>query len=372
MPSELRWAFVEDQIDEAESFRNQLEGGEGAIEISVLGPGAARQDLLTGRIAPAGVLMDVDVSLATGEHGTGLGIAQDIRGKQKAREIPDYPIVRFARPEPVAKIIGGDPSSDDLFDLRIQKHEVVSDCRAVQRRLNGVKRVYDELAGLVSVDEEAITMLLGLSPQKREEWSHPALHTRLADGLQFAVHVAAGTFMRGFLNSPGLLIDEVLLAVRLGLDCEASGDAWRQLRETLMGFKFSGAAHEEFERWWARGLEDWWLGLSGGNSLASLTIRERHEVLCNHLRLNGLQPLIMPRGSAGDRPWRLCTLSLEAHEPQCVPVDPSASVRLTSRTDLPAWTDPQYASLGEAVRATDDKRLNRSDLDRLQRKYQRV
>ncbi len=369
MPSELRWAFVEDQTDEAESFRKRLEAGEGAIAVSVLGPVAGREDLLTGKIVPVGLLMDVDLSLATGEHGTGLGIAQDIRGKQKAREIADYPIVRFARPEPVAKIIIGDPSSDDLFDLRIQKHEVVSDCGAVQRRLNGAKRVYEQLAGLASVDEEALTVLLGLNAQQREEWSHPALHTRLADGSQFAVHVAAGTFMRGFLNSPGLLIDEVLLAVRLGLDREASGGAWRELLEKLTDFKFSGTAHEEFERWWARGLEDWWLGFSGGNSLASLTIRERHEMLCNHLRLNGLQPLTMPSGSAGDRPWRLCILSLEADEPQYVPVDPSTSVRLTPRTDQPLWTDPQYAALGPAVKAIDDKRLNRSDLDRLRRKY---
>jgi hypothetical protein len=369
MSNDLWWAFVEDQPDEAKSFAQRLGQGQGAISIRVLSPSEARSDLLTGRIDPAGVLIDVELSAATGEHGTGLGIAQDIRGKQKAREIADYPVVRFARPEPVAEIISGDPSSDDLFDLRIQKHAVVSNCGAVQRQLNGVKRVYDQLADLASVDEEALTVVLGLNPQQREEWSHPALHTRLADGRQFAVHVAAGTFMRGFLNSSGLLIDEVLLAVRLGLDREGSGDAWRQLLERLTDFKFSGAAHEEFERWWARGLEDWWLGLSGGNSLASLTIRERHEMQCNHLRLNGLQPLTMPSGSAGDRPWRLCTLSLEADEPRCVPVDPSASVRLTPRTDQPLWTDPQYASLGEALRATSEKRLNRSDLDRLQRKY---
>jgi hypothetical protein len=284
MSNELWWAFVEDQPDEAQSFAQRLGEGQGGISIRVLNPSEARDDLLTGRIDPAGVLIDVELSAATGEHGTGLGIAQDIRGKQKAREIADYPVVRFARPEPVAEIISGDPSSDDLFDLRIQKHAVVSNCGAVQQRLNGVKRVYDQLAGLASIDEEALTVLLGLNPQQREEWSHPALHTRLADGRQFAVHVAAGTFMRGFLNSPGLLIDEVLLAVRLGLDREGSGDAWRQLLERLTDFKFSGAAHEEFARWWARGLEDWWLGLSGGNSLASLTIRERHEMQCNHLR----------------------------------------------------------------------------------------
>ena len=290
MSNDLWWAFVEDQPDEAKSFAQQLGEGQAAVSIRVLSPSEARNDLLTGSIDPAGVLIDVELSAATGEHGTGLGIAQDIRGKQKAREIADYPIIRFARPEPVAAIISGDPSSDDLFDLQIQKHDVVSNCRAVQRRLNGVKRVYDQLASLASVDDEALTVLLGLNPQQREEWSHPALHTRLADGRQFAVHVAAGTFMRGFLNSPGLLIGEVLLAVRLGLDREGSGDAWHQLLEKLTNFKFDGTAHEEFERWWARGLEDWWLGLSGGSSLASLTIRGAAR--------DAMQPLAFERAAA--------------------------------------------------------------------------
>jgi hypothetical protein len=366
--NKLWWAFIEDQPDEAKSFAEQLSTGQQGVAIEVLNPSKAREDLLTGNIVPLGVLMDVDLSAITGEHGTGLGIAQDIRGKQKAGEIADYPIVRFAGPKPVAKIIGRDPSSDDLFDLRISKNEVGRDCPSVQVRLNGAKRVYDQLSGFASLDEDALDALLGLNPQQREEWSHAALHTRLADGHQ-TVHVAAGTFMRGLLLSPGLLIDEILLAIRLGLDREGSGEAWGQLVKKLTDFKFNGSAHEEFERWWARGLEDWWLGISRGSSLASLTIAERHELLSNHFRLNGLLPLTMPKGSPGDRPWRLCALSLEEYEPQYVPIDPSVAVRLTPRTDQPPWTDPQYAALGSAVRAVHDLRLNKSDIDRLKRKY---
>ncbi len=258
---ELWWALVEDQLVEAESFAHRLGAGERPIVVKVIDPAKAREDLLTGKIVPLGVLMDVELSKITGEHGTGLGIAQDIRGKQKAHEIGDYPIARFARPEPVARIVGGDPSSEDLFDLRVGKIEVVNDCASVQRWLTGVKRVYDQLASFAALDDQALDTLLGLTSQQREEWSHPALHTRLADGHQTTVHVAAGTFIRGLLLSPGLLIDEILLAVRLGLDREGSSEAWRQLLNGFTSFQFKGTAHEEFERWWARGLEDWWLGI---------------------------------------------------------------------------------------------------------------
>jgi len=367
------WAFVEDRPEEAKSFAEQLGTGQQALAVRVVDPLKAREALLTGKIVPIGVLMDVDLSAVTGEYGTGLGIAQDIRGKQKAHEIADYPIIRLAGPKPVEKIVGGDPSSEDLFDLRISKNEVFRGCLSVQLRLTGVKRVYDQLSGFAELDDQMLDALLGITAQQREEWSHPALHSRLADGRRTTVHVAAGTFMRGLLLSPGLLIDETLLAVRLGLDRTGSGDAWGQLVQRLVNFKFNGTGHKEFERWWARGLEDWWLEISGGNSLASFTISQRHQQLSNHFRLNGLVPLTMAKGSAGERPWRLCTISLEADEPQYVPVDPSESVRVTPRIDQPPWADPQYAALGTALRAeNDDKRLNRSDLERLRRKYRQV
>ena len=359
------WLFIDDEDEAAKAFAEKLAEGDQPVSVELTGPASARDRLLTGATVPLGVLMDVDLSGTAGEHGTGLGIAQDIRAKQKAGEITDFPIVRFARPEPVAKNIGGDPASEDLFDLKIDKTEVARDRASVQRKLHGARGVYEDLFSTSSLEDEELSQILGLAGAHYETWSHPALHSRLADGRQAAVHVVAGMILRYLIHSPGLLIDENLLAFRLGLDRAQSGEAWERLLGEFGDFTFRGAGHEAFTRWWARGLDAWWTGAMGSPSLASLTITERHAKLQRVLQLENLSALTMPRGSPGERPWRLCSLSLEITEPQYVPVDPAVGVRLTPRIDPPIWVDPAYASFGVAVRNAHDLRLNRSDLDRL-------
>ena len=368
MSDHAAWAFVDDQRQEADAFADHLSKGDEAILVKVISPLAARDGVLGGKIKSDGILMDVDLSADPGERGTGLGIAQDIRAAQKVRALAEMPIVRFARHDQVAARVGGDPTSDDLFDLLIDKSEVYKDCGSVQRRLKGARCVYDRLSKVDFRDEKALEAFLGLDTEKLQLWSHPAFHARMADGLQAAVHVAAGAFMRTLVQIPGLLIDRALLCFRLGLDPEQTGVGVRKILESCDSFKYKGIACQAFERWWARGLDDWWLDLSEGSSpLAALTISERVEALRKRLGIRKLSALAMPQGSAGNRPWRVCSLSLEEDPPRQVPVDPSIGIRFIPRVDLPPWADPPYAALGPALRARDDMRLDRSDLDRLRR-----
>lgn len=365
------WAFVDDQTSEAQSFADSLGEGDLGILVKPLTPAEAREQLLTNRWAPAGVLMDVQLSAVHGELGTGPGIAQDLRSKQRAKDVQEFPIVRFAWPQPVAKYVGGDPASEDLFDLEIGKEELLQSLLRVQSQLRGVREVYDALLGKPILETSAIGELLGLTPAELETWSDSSLHNRLAANRQIAPHVAAQILMRGLLLSTGLLIEEPILAFRLGVDRESSGQAWLDLKQKLSAIKYKGIAHASFERWWARGLEEWWLDLDGGaSSLPALTISERVGKLRKRLELD-LMPLAMPRGSAGDKPWRACALTLEASPSAWVPVDPSAGVRLTPRVELPPWIDPQYATLGQAMRArNEDLRINCADLDRIAKKFQ--
>ena len=331
-------------------------------------PAEARAQLLTGRLAPNGVLIDVELSNAAGEFGSGPGIAQDLRVKQRARAITEFPIVRFAGRGPVERNVKGDPGSDDLFDLKILKEQLAQDLTAIQLGLIGLERVYQGLSGTDATSRDALNQILGLPDEALPRWSHEGFHERLLSALRIGTHVGASAFMRGFLTPTGLLLDERVLAYRLGLDAALSGEHWARLRDGLT-FQYRGVAWEYYPRWWSRGLDDWWFEVvQGDRPLVSLTISERIQALTR--TFNGLVPLTMPEGSAGERPWRLCALSLEADPPVFIPVDPSESVRFTPRADQPPWTDPAYVSLRSALQERDDFRLNRSDLARLQRRYQ--
>jgi hypothetical protein len=364
----MSWIFVDDQLDEAQTFADQLGSGVQAVRVLVMSPRDAR-DALLGRVeAPTGVLMDVDLSNADGERGSGPGLAQDLRVKQKAGELREFPIARFAALAPIRINVKGDPGSDDLFDLKVQKEELRVDLVSIQRRLTGLEHVYEALTTHDANDPQTVRKLVGLPESEFERWCHQGFRDRLSSSLQVATHVAAGSFMRGFLVPTGLLLDERVLSYRLGIDPESSRTAWRKLLDRLP-FAYSGIASEQFPRWWSRGLEDWWAEITDdAKPLAGLTIDQRVLALARAMNLD-LLPLIMPPDSPGRRPWRLCAISLEAEPARFFPVDPSEGVRMTPRADLPPWTDPLHAALGPALQERLDLRLNRSDLARLERRH---
>ena len=115
------WFVVDDQLEEVE--RSALVSGlkaRGTVRLDKVSPRDAVNTLFhRSKIPIAGAMVDIDLSAEIA--GTGLGLAQDLRARQKNEEIPDYPVVCFANPDPVKKYVGADPVSDDLFDLLVSK-----------------------------------------------------------------------------------------------------------------------------------------------------------------------------------------------------------------------------------------------------------
>lgn len=360
---EGKWLFVDDEEASAASYRDAFAHASDSLDIVVARPSAGRQLLLTGA-HPRGVLMDVELSGEAGEHGTGLGLAQDIRALQKSSAIPEYPVIRFANAQPIQRNVSGDPASDDLFDDKINKAEVGERRDEFARRIVGVRTVYE---GLLAFDKGKLDFkqLFNVDDEGIEEWLHPGLLARLEDGHSHATHVAAGAFIRSFLGPPGLLINRHLLITRLGIDPDSAKKNWDTIASFANGFAYSGLGFGFSPRWWARGLELAWMSLKGAeNPLASTPSGERAAVLSKELGVE-LTALKMPPMSPGDRPWRWCQLSSEQNPPEFMPVDPKYGVRITPRADLAPWVDPLHASIGVALRNKDDRRLNRRDLDRL-------
>lgn len=365
-----RWVFVDDSEPEAKAFSDALSRGESPIQVIPMVPESASAVLLSNKEAPAGVLMDVDLSNASGALNTGPGIAQNIRVQQRAGKINDYPIVRFAGLANVLRNVQGDPTSDDLFDWQVMKEHVRREGpESIWRQLQGIEDVYRVLSQFKDANRDQFPDLVGLSPEEWDRFGHPSFADRILASLRVATHVGAGTFLRSFLLAPGLLIDQPLLAVRLGVDIAGSGATWRRLLESLE-FSYRGAGAVGFPRWWARGLDEWWAQASGTNlPLSSCNIEERVARIVA-VAGNGLAPLEMPNGSAGSKPWRFCSLNMEREPAVFFPLDPAESVRMTGTTDLPPWVDPRYAALGPALEQKNDFRLNGADLIRLRRKHQ--
>lgn len=364
-PKADAWIFVDDNLTAAESFRDALSGGDTPLAVRILAPSEAQKALLTGQISARGVLMDVDLSGEAGVYGTGLGLAQDIRAKQKSGNVAEFPVIRFANRAPVQKNVGGDPASDDLFDDKIEKTEVGADLGEVQRRMTAAEAIY---AGLDQIEErgaeDGLLAFLGLTAAAAEDWLHPAFLSRLVDGHVQATHVAAGTFCRTCLYASGLMVDKSLLLLRLGISQTLGADQWAAVEGFARPFAYSGAGSDEMERWWARGLEEAWYGLARAeDALAMTDVEHRVAVLSDVLQI-ALPRHESPRTSPGSRPWRWCALNQEKAPVELVGVDPRFGVRMTARGETPPWMDPLMVSYGQAIRER-DPRLNQADLVRL-------
>lgn len=356
----LRWAFVDDQEAPAAAFAQELSDARSGIMVVVVTPEEARENLLAGKEHVDGVLMDVDLSDLPGEHGSGPGIAQDIRINQENGRLPPFPVVRFSSRQKVLANIGGDASSDDLFDLKIDKEVVVQNVEAVRNSLTTCSEIYGHVDKAVSFAPADLANFLGLTLETLEGWTHPEFIARAEAARSDRPHIAARLIMR-LLTQPGPLIREELLAVRLGVNLSSAG--WTALKLSLAPLRYAGKGDEHFSLWWARGLEDWWLDHEGaGSPLSSMTIAQRIEQL--HQTHEALSPVVMPPESPGNRPWCLCALSLEDADPSLVPVDPAFGVRVVTRESTGPWFDPAFAAFGVALQKKEDRRLSRSDLQR--------
>lgn len=371
MPRKALWLFVDDQINEAIAIAKRLSEASAEIEIEHRTPEKFREEVLTQNKKIDGALLDVNLSGIQKEHGTGPGIAQDIRIKQRNGSVHEFPVIRFSSREQVKRNIGGDPGSDDLFDLKISKDDAEPGHEeAITRCLVGVLSVYSSLSKSKLSNEASVADLLGLEQESAEAWSDWSLHSKLCVAAATATHVAAGVLLRDFLNQPGLLINEKVLSYRLGIDPESSQNDWGKLLQGVGKFRYKGAGEAHFSRWWARGLEDWWLGIApDAASLAFTPVAERAAQLRKALKLQGLVELRMPKGSAGNRPWSPCSLSAEQDPPLHIPLDPDQSVRFAPLQYLPSWVDPTFAALRPAQQDRDNLRLNSSDLTRLSKLY---
>jgi hypothetical protein len=301
--------------------------------------------------------MDVDLSNQLGRQQTGPGMSQNIRIAQQRQSIPSFPLVRFSLRYKILENIGRDSTSDDIFDLKIEKDGLSDPALrdGARSKLIGVRQIYD----MLERGEAALPSMLGLTEDLWTPWGSSAFQSDFEAGDR--VYQQASPLIRLMVH-PGLLIEEVFLGFRLVVD-PLSSAGWANLLSALSGYAYRGVACDCFPRWWARGLEQWWQEKLGADlPLAGTDITRRVELLSKSFK--DLAPLAMPKGSMGNRPWRYCLLSKDQRY-EVIPVDPARGVKIKPRSPMPSWLDPPYASLGAALQNRDDSRLDKDDLKRL-------
>jgi CheY-like chemotaxis protein len=350
----MDWLFIDDSREDRDSFAGAL-SADGIVTVTAISATEARTRLAESKLEAAGLLMDIDLSNESQSKESGLGLTADIRAAQHRETTPAFPIVRFSYRDKVAANIGSDSSSDDSFDLKIDKDRLSNEgvVASVQQKLLGVAEVY------AGVGKSSTAEVFGLDEEHWAAWGSRTFSEELR--LSDRTYVKARLVVLGLVTS-GFLISEDVLAARLGVD-RGSSKGWAELTKALSSIGYTGLSSKHFQRWWARGLEEWWAESTPDNPLAGTNIADRHAALSK--RFEGLVPLKMREDSPGQRPWRGCELTYE-ETGEFLPLDPSRAVRFRARMTVPDWADPTYAALGPAIKHAEDPRLDAGDLKRLQ------
>jgi hypothetical protein len=290
--------------------------------------------------------MDVSFVNAAGETGAapdydGIALAQQIRVLQNREQLPSFPIVRFSKRDVVREYVAGDTTSDDLFEERIEKEDVLERREATVEKLVSLAEDYPQITKFAASDkkQDALAEIFGLETQDLDR-----VDGRSFLGLLRTVppHTMAYYFISGFLRRSGVLIDESLLSVRLGVDAECSED-WSTLLGRLNDVQYKGVFSTGYPRFWMFALADWWAELGAGGTLKRLDADARVEVIREKLGLEKLQPISPNPDSPGQRYWHVCVET-------GLPVDPAEGFALMDEWGHEPWQDTDYICLEQARR----------------------
>lgn len=373
--------YVDDELDRTkESFGQRLErGAEIAFAAQVLRveaeyPGEF-EDEVAGLARPDGVeaygvLIDMRLDQAALVHPdnkapqprrryTGASLAQEIRSRESMP--PDgqradqwaFPVVLLAFSVPFRLTYRDDPTTQDLFDLAVEKGTIANGDAAVTvgAQLVALSRGYSSLRARRNSLGDVVGKLpavVSLPPSLESQLVKPAA----------PLHVIAQTLLAELLNPPGMLVDESLLFARLGVDARASNaEAVEALKRDLSGCEYTGVFREGWPRWWWPAVEAWLRQeVHVQRSFRLIPAVDRVSLLASRIG-NGLVPATPKSPDHGTRFWAVCTFT-------GIPLDLEDSVRSVGAVPRP-WTEYRYVDVEYAVSMLPDEELLAEDLPKV-------
>ena len=293
-----RYIFVDDTVgleSDGERYR-QLLNKDGELIVDLVWPDRTALLVPESELQAGidGYILDINLRDQVDEQGkrflgTGAGLAQDIRllqalGPEKGQKA--RPVVRLCAAQVFQDYLADDNSTADIFDLGFDK-ETIGDIASLARaKLAALPELYSAAQG-VGGSPDAAPKILGIGVEH-----YGRLHSRFRAAFETELtrkpHEAVSFILRQLFDAPGLLIDEDLLAIRLGID-KARSNGWDRLRNSFKPARYIGVAAGGFRRWWIDLVLLRWGQLSA-QSILRLSADQRVAVL-NSAEFGELTPL---------------------------------------------------------------------------------
>jgi hypothetical protein len=313
-----------------------------------------------------GLLLDLRLDMEADEQGNkvpyrGPTLAQELRTRMMEKEVRSFPIVLWSINDKFVRSYDADDTSHDLFDAVYGKDE------QVQKQPQDVaKQMISLAAGYRMIDFPEINMQTCIQCLGLAQDDMASIHPAFLDEYIFAMqsqsrHEVAYLLLTDLIKAPGLLVEEGIVASRLGVDIENSKNSWNELQKRVESAVYRGPFGDGWPRWWWFRIEDWWNGLADKQpNLRRLTAEERIQLLNNLLGINLVSASPIQSGYS-TKFFTECVATKK-------PLDPADGLRVIKR-DRKSWHDTSFVSVYAALNRIekDGWRIDPLDRERLDR-----
>lgn len=273
-----------------------------------------------------GLLLDLKLEFSDGTNNIkykGSDLAQSIRTEIKSGHTKDLPIFLCTTDNNLRAIF--DRTSSDLFDLVFNKDDFNKHDVEIQNEFISFASSYHEMN-----KDKSFEAIFNKTLDSFDELLPINLELKKCT----TSHEISYFVKNHVIMSSGVLINEMLLALRLGIDIKCSPD-WKKVKMLLDKFKYHGVFSKCYERWWNSDISTWWKD-SFNNSFLNLSSREKVNLIIEKYGFNELKHIDLPTNHRYDTYWYQCRLSE-------TPLDPSDALRTVEMPRF-SWQDPSYIS----------------------------
>lgn len=346
----IKYLFVDDNSGRRQSISNFPI--EGKLDIDDVNPPRSLRGVFELLKGYDGLIVDQQLDEQSPNDDSpveylGSSLAMEIRVKEnesiwKGTDI-SMPIILYSANENVGSNLYG--LSEEIFDFKIYKSSSVSykefesKIPIYQKQLISLVKGYKQL-GLKS----NVFDCLGLDEENLDK-----IDGRFLDELKRrkdrTAHSKASFILNELIIKQGILVDEEILAVRLGIDKRESKDNWNAVLADLkeFGAEYQGIFCDGWPRWWMPMVELWWSERMQGDSyLHFLSASERVKIISQKLGIHLEVATAKSKFSNDDTYWTLCDFSNE-------PLAIENGLMLPGQDGLYPWQDSKYVSIESAI-----------------------
>lgn len=337
----IRYLCLDDEAANVGPITQILQRVNADLKIDIKSPAPFDDEIRQlGRGDFDGLLLDLRLDRAADLTGhrvnyRALSLAQELRTRMTEGNIKSCPLVLWSVDDNFQKSFDRDVTGHDLFDARYYKAAINVGKKSVAAEMIDLATGYKIINETKSRTVKNIYSRLIELPDAFETLD-PRIAEDLADNRAYPAHVFAHSILRNLVSAPGPLIDERLLAARLGVDIDRSAD-WAKLKSAVSEIAlYKGVFGSASQRWWMYKVSSFWKDICKETPLQRLDADDRVALLKKSLKIAQLSAAKPILNTYDQRFWHVCKF-LEQ------PISPTDAVQLS--VERREWQDGAYASL---------------------------